>query len=163
MKKYVRCLAIILVLSTMVVLFSSCSAILNTVTRANAEAEFYNLTADTKDQLDVLADTIFRNWYDCIYEDKFDGDINVAIDAAYEEHEALVREIVENTATIEEYYKQIKGGRLEDVAREVMQAYNRYYLVVMETGGTSFNDYSDSKVPAEKELAEALRNYYAEC
>ncbi len=160
MKKFFRILVSLLALTALLLSFCSCGIISNILT-AGDEEKFYDLVSDTKDLLDVLADDIYKNWYDSIYEDKFDSDIDKAIDEAFEDNDFEFDLILENTIQIEDLYKSIKDGRLSDEAKDVMQAYNEYYGIVIEVSG-SFNDFQDTKEPAKKALASALKNYNSE-
>ena len=122
------------------------------------EQEFYNLVDETKDLLDIVADDIYSNWYDAIYKDKFNDNINLAILAAQIDNEENLATIEENTTEIKNLYKQVKEGKLNSEAKAVMQAYNDYYTLVVEVSG-SFTSYSASKETCKKELASALDDY----
>ena len=166
MKKVFKGLISIVLLGAMLLSVSSCgiiSAVVDEVlgSSGESEADFYNLTLETKGLIDSLADDIYTNWYDSIYNGKFDEDIDKAIDAAFEEHADDVDKILENTDEINELYKDVKDGYLADEAKAVMQAYNEYYSLVIEISG-SFNDYSESKEKIKKELSSALKNYSSE-
>lgn len=164
MKKIFKLLTVSVLLCATVISTASCgiaSSVVTGLLGGGKEEKFYELVSETQGLLDVLADDIYKNWYDCIYNDDFNNDIDEAIDEAFEDNEDIVEEILYNTNEINELYKDIKDGDLEDEAKEVMQAYNEYYSIVIEVSG-SYNDYSAAKEPAKKALSTALKNYYSE-
>ncbi len=164
MKKALKLFIVCTLLILLVLYNCSCGIFIGSIlgsSNSEKEEEFYNITLDTKELLDVLADDIYKNWYDCIYDDAFGSDINNAIDSAFVDNTDIVTEIASNTKTIQELYKEIKDGDLADEAKAVMEAYNEYYSIVAEVSG-SFNDYKDTKEPAKKALDKALKNYYTE-
>lgn len=150
MKKIVSfALALIMLLGAFVL--SSCS-------NTKKEEEFYNLVDETKDLLDIVADDIYSYWYDCIYEDKYRENISYAVACAKSDNEENINTIEENTSKIKDLYKEIKEGKLSSEAKDVMQAYNDYYTLVVEVSG-SFQSYSASKETCKKELASALDDF----
>ena len=156
MKKIV---SVVLALSMLFCAFvlSSCDIKLkNTI-----EKDFYNLVDETKELLDIVADDIYSNWYDAIYKDEFNENIDLAIIAAKSDNAKNLDTIEGNTTKIKELYKQIKDGELGSEAKAVMQAYNDYYTLVVEVSG-SFNSYSASKETCKKELASTLDDFYFE-
>lgn len=158
MKKPVKLIVAITLLSATVLSATSCGAISNLLNK-NKETEFYDTVLESKELIDDLADDIYKNWYDAIYNDEFNGDINKAIAEAYDAHEEDLEKIYANDTQITELYKDIRDGKLKSEAKDVMDAYNEYFTVVVECSG-SFNDYSEEKEPAKKALASALKDYY---
>ena len=122
------------------------------------EKEFYNLVDETKDLLDIVADDIYSYWYDCIYKDKYREDISYAVACAKSDNAENINTIEKNTTKIKDLYKQIKDGKLSSEAKEVMQAYNDYYTLIVEVSG-SFKSYSESKETCKKELASAIDDF----
>ena len=59
-----KILSLILVLVVIVSALSSCGS-------SKKEKEFHDIVLETQDLLDEVADDIYSNWYDCIYNDKF--------------------------------------------------------------------------------------------
>ena len=121
------------------------------------EQSFHDLVEDTQVLLDDVADDIYSNWYDCIYDDKFSGDINLAIASAIADNEDKLNEIEGNNAVIESLYSKIKDSKYKSEVKAVMQAYNDYYALVIEVSG-SFNSYSANKEAYKKELSSALKD-----
>ena len=162
MKKFAVVLCLVL---SLVMALSSCSAFFEGVEAGLAgtqkEEKFLELVSENQELLDDYADDIYRNWYDCIYNDKFNEDINTAIYSAMLDNSANISRIEANNEQIKELYKDAKDGELEDEVKAVMQAYNEYYAFVMEVSG-SFKSYSASKESLKKALATALRNLEAE-
>ena len=160
MKKSIRLIGVSLLLIAIVLNTASCGLI-ERIFVGSKEERFYNLVCETQELLDKVADDMYDNWYDCIYNDKFNNDINEAVEEAYDDNDEEIEIIFENTEKINELYKDIKNGKLEDEAKEVMRAYNDYYSLVLEDSG-SFNNYSTAKEPARRALSTALKNYYLE-
>ncbi len=160
MKKILKAsICFILVLSA---LLSLCSCgIIGKLADEQNQADFYDLCYETKGLLDKVADDIYNNWYDCIYKDDFNGDIDKAIDAAYDDNADRVETIIANTEEINSLYKEIKDTEMEYEAKELMRAYNDYYTLIIEVSG-SFNTFSAAKEPASQALDTALRNFYTE-
>ena len=119
--------------------------------------EYYNLTKETQELLDIVADDIYNNWHECIYEDAYGENIDLAIALALSANEENLDTIEQNTTQIKEMYSEIKESKLREEIKAVMQAYNEYYSFVVEVSG-SFNSYSADKETLKKELATALKN-----
>lgn len=122
------------------------------------EQEFYDLVYESKELLDIVGDDIYNNWHDCIYNDAYLDNIDYAIAVALEDNADNIEKIIENDAKIKEKYKDVKNGDCSEEAKEVMQAYNEYYSLVVEVSG-SFNTYSANKETLKKNLASALKNF----
>ncbi len=122
-----------------------------------AVQEFYDAVLESQEKLDTLADAIYDNWYDAIYDDKYRGDINIAIAYAFSDNEATVDEIKANDETIKTLYKLAKESDLSYEVKAVMQAYNEYYEFVVNVSG-SFSTFKESKETNKKALATALKN-----
>ncbi|MBQ2882450.1 MAG: hypothetical protein IJE43_01550 [Alphaproteobacteria bacterium] len=118
---------------------------------------FYTKTVESQALLDDLADDIYSNWYDAIYDDDFGGNINLAIAAAFATHDENVNTIEANDAVIQDLYKSVRDGDQSDIVKEVLHAYTDYYEFVMNVSG-SFNSYSAGKETKKKALATALKN-----
>ena len=82
-------------------------------------------------------------------------DISYAVTCAKSDNEENINTIEENTTKIKDLYKKIKDGKLGSEAKDVMQAYNDYYTLIVEVSG-SLNSYSASKATCKKELASAI-------
>ena len=120
------------------------------------ETEFCNLAEETQEMLDIVADSIFLEWYDYVYEDKYE-DVDSAIIAATDANEENIYKILENTEKLNVLYKDIRDGDLKEEVKAVMQAYNEYYSFVIEVSG-SFNDFSANKENLKKALSTAIKN-----
>lgn len=145
-----RILSVLLILAFMVVLFVSCDS-------TKKEVEFHDIVLETQDLLDVVADDIYSYWYDCIYEDKYSDDINIAIATAIVDNQNNIDKIKLNNEIIKGLYAEVKDGALKSEVKEVMQAYNDYYSLVIEVSG-SFKSFSADKETLKKELSSALKN-----
>ena len=121
------------------------------------ELEFYTLVCESQDLLDTLADAIYQNWYDCIYNDKFLEDINIAIYSAFADYEDEVNILEINNEAIKESYKAVRDGKYSSEVKAVMQSYNEYYSFVVDVSG-SYETYSANKETYKKALDTALRN-----
>ena len=147
-----KVLAIVLVFS-MIVCFAGCSD-----KKAEVMSEFYDKVAESQELLDSVADDIYSNWYDAIYEDEFGEDINLAIASAQIDHEEDLNTIESLEDEITALFKTLKddpeNGRL---IKDVMSAYSDYYEFVVNVSG-SFNSYSADKETLKKELASLLKD-----
>lgn len=102
----------------------------------------------------------FLEWYDYVYEDKYE-DVDSAIIAATDANEENIYKILENTEKLNALYKDIRDGDLKEEVKAVMQAYNEYYSFVIEVSG-SFNDFSANKENLKKALSTAIKNLFIE-
>ena len=145
-----RVLVLCLAMMCMLMVIPGCAS-------TKKEQGFHDLVEETQALLDDVADDIYTNWYDCIYDDEFSGDINLAIAAAIADNEDALNEIEGNNVVIESLYGQIKDSKYKAEVKAVMQAYNDYYALVVEVSG-SFNSYSANKEAYKKELSSALKD-----
>jgi len=124
---------------------------------SNDLSEFHEKVSECQALLDDIADDIYTNWYDAIYNDKFGEDINVAIASARVDHEDDLERIEELDSEISDLFKKVKDGTQADLVKDVMSAYSDYYEFVVNVSG-SFNSYSAEKETLKKELASLLRD-----
>lgn len=122
----------------------------------NDEKSFYELVVTTQDLLDSYADDIYSCWYDYVYEDEYSS-VDSAILSAMLLNSDNIETIESNNESIKELYKKAKEGDLSAELKDVMQAYNDYYALVMEVSG-SFTSFSQNKETLKKELSSALKN-----
>lgn len=120
-------------------------------------SEFHEKVSESQTLLDDVADDIYTNWYDAIYNDKFSEDINIAIASARVDHEDDLERIEELDSEISDLFKKVKDGTQADLVKDVMSAYSDYYEFVVNVSG-SFNSYSAEKETLKKELASLLRD-----
>ena len=118
---------------------------------------FHGKVTEVQNLLDSVADDIYSNWYDAIYKDKFNEDINLAIAAAIADHESDLDQIEELDAEIADLFKAIKDGANGDKIKAVMVAYSDYYEFVVNVSG-SFKTFSADKESLKKELASSLKD-----
>ncbi|MBE6792066.1 MAG: hypothetical protein E7534_01015 [Ruminococcaceae bacterium] len=119
--------------------------------------DFYNKVTESQDLLDAVADAIYSNWYDAIYEDEFGEDINTAIYMAQLDHTDDLERIEELDAEISDLFKEIKDTEQGALIKDIMSAYSDYYEFVVNVSG-SFNSYSADKETLKKELASLLKD-----
>ena len=131
-------------------LFCSCDK------KKNVQA-FYDKVVESQQCLDIVADDIYSNWYDAIYEDEYDGDINTAIYYAQLYNSENLAIIEANESEIQALYKKVRDSDFSAEVKAVMSAYSDYYEFVVNVSG-SFNSYSASKETLKKELASALKD-----
>ena len=117
--------------------------------------DFYNAVVKSQELLDIVADDIYRNWYDYIYEDAYSS-IDMAILYAQIDNAENLEAIEANETTIHDLYKKAKDSDLEDEVKEVMSAYSDYYEFVVNVSG-SFETYRRDKETYKKALASALK------
>lgn len=121
-------------------------------------SEFYDKISESQEFLDTVADALYSNWYDAIYKDKFNDDINVAIASAMIDHEDDLALIESLDTEISELFGAIKDDKESgNTIKEVMAAYSDYYEFVVNVSG-SFKSYSENKETLKKELASSLKN-----
>ncbi len=140
-------------------LFSGCGT-----TTADITADldkFYKTVVDSQTCLDIVADDIYRYWYDAIYKDKYGGSIDLAIAYAQVDNADNLKVIEDNDIIIKELYKKVRDSEFEDEIKEVMSTYSDYYEFVVNVSG-SFNSFSASKETLKKELASALKDLQLE-
>lgn len=118
--------------------------------------QFYDLVSESRGLLDEIADDIYGNWYDAIYNDKYSGNINLAIAYAFSDHEADVDRVEELDGQIAELFKEVKESDCSSQIKAVMSAYSDYYEFVINVSG-SFKSFSADKETLKKELASALK------
>lgn len=119
--------------------------------------EFYDCVKESQELLDAVADDIYSNWYDCIYEDKFYESIDLAIASALNDHEEDVEHIKELDTEIADAFKEAKDSDAAALVKDVMSAYSDYYEFVVNVSG-SFETFKTSKETLKKELASLLRD-----
>ena len=119
--------------------------------------EFYDCVKESQELLDVVADDIYSNWYDCIYDDAFLESIDYAIACALADHEEDIARIEELDADIADAFKEVKEGDNAELVKDVMSAYSDYYEFVVNVSG-SFETFKTSKETLKKELASLLRD-----
>ena len=120
---------------------------------------FYDTVVSSQEKLDIIADDIYQNWYDAIYNNNFSKDINIAIASALSDNQENLDFIETNEVEIQNLYKKVKDTKDSDLSsqiRDVMSAYSDYYEFVVNVSG-SFSSYKESKETLKKELASALR------
>ncbi len=119
-------------------------------------SKFYEAVYESTELLNDVADDIYQNWYDAIYKDKFNEDINIAIAYAQSDHADDITKIKELDEKVSRYFSKVKSGEHSDLIKDVMSAYSDYYEFVINVSG-SFKSYSESKESLKKELTSCLR------
>lgn len=115
-------------------------------------SEFYEKVKESQELLDSVADDIYSNWYDAVYKDEFDDDINLAIATAQLEHAVDIERIKALEGEITELFKELKDDEANgSLVKDIMSAYSDYYEFVVNVSG-SFNSYSADKETLKKNL-----------
>ncbi len=120
--------------------------------------DFHYAVSQSKIYLDELGDDIYDYWYDAIYNDTHNGDIDEAILAAQTDNLEGLYFLEENEEEIHVLYKSLKDSDLAYEVDEVMVAYSNYYEFVVNVSG-SFETYSASYQPLKNQLASALKKF----
>ncbi len=121
-------------------------------------ADFYAKVEESKVIMDAVANAVLANWYDAIYEDAFNNDINEAINKALTDHEEDLKTIVLLDGEITELFKKIKDDKTYGtLCKNVMDAYETYYESVVKVNG-SYNSFSEEIEQFETSLTSALRD-----
>jgi len=141
---------------SMVLSLTGCVALLP-FSSSNKLEDFYEKMCETQNLLDDVADTIYENWYDAIYNDEFGDDINVAIAAAQVTHQADLERIEALDTEIADLFKDLKDDKsYGETVKKVMSAYSDYYELVVNVSG-SYKSYSEKKETLKKDFASALK------
>lgn len=149
-----RALAIILVFS-IALCFCGCFG-----GNSNKVNSFYETVSESQVLLDSVADDIYTNWHDAIYNDEFDGDIDIAVLSAQTDHESDLEQIEILDSEIAELFADVKSDKNNGaLIKEIMSAYSKYYEFVVNVSG-SFDNYSANQENLKKELASLLRDLY---
>lgn len=154
-------LSALLLIFTMMLGFCACD-LENTSSTSSASnsdkqlSKFYDAVHESTELLNSVADDIYQNWYDAIYNDKFREDINVAIASAQSKHTDDITKIEELDKEIATYFGKVKNGENAELVKDVMSAYSDYYEFVINVSG-SFKSYSESIESLKKELTSCLR------
>ncbi len=119
--------------------------------------QFYETVTQSQKCMDEVAEDIYSNWYNAIYNDAFGGSINLAIYYAQTDNTANLETIKNNDALINNLYKSVRETSLSVEIKSVMSAYAEYYELVVNVSG-SFQTYSKSKETLKKQLASALKS-----
>ncbi len=146
-----RVLVVVLALA-MVFSLSACS-----LGGENELEKFHSKVSECQELLDSVADDIYSNWHAAVYEDEFEGDIDVAILSAQIDHSDDLDAIEVLDSEISKLFKEVKDGKQGRLAKEVMSAYSDYYEFVVNVSG-SFNSFSADKENLKKELASVLKD-----
>lgn len=124
----------------------------------------YNVMEDTSGILDIVADTIYCNWYDYIYEDEYYS-IDEAVWMAFITEADNIDKIEANDVLIDNMFKEIKENNYKDKNEDVYYAmvdaydsYKEYYEFVINVSG-SFNSYSAQKETLKKEVKSYLNKF----
>ena len=156
-----RIIAMLLIVSSIFSVFSVSACSSATEPNENIVLEkittFHETVVSSQKCLDIIADDIYSNWYNAIYNDKYYGSIDLAIAYALEDNEENLNSIKANEPIIQSLYKEIRDSELEKEIKAVMSAYSDYYEFVVNVSG-SFNSFSASKETLKKELASALKD-----
>ena len=145
----------ILALALAVILCFSMTACGNKTTEKLTS--FYDKVTESQELLDTVADDIYSNWYDAIYEDEFNENINLAIASAQIDNEENLEKIETLDEEISAIFKEIKDSEQGDLVKDIMYAYSDYYEFVVNVSG-SFKSYSADKESLKKELASLLKD-----
>lgn len=154
--KKVSAAILILVMTVSFVGCGSSSVVDESSSHSKKLQTFYYTVTESQELLDQVADAIYRNWYDAIYNDEFGESIDLAIAYAFNDNKEEVDRIKELDAEIADAFKDVKDGERSELVKDIMSAYSDYYEFVINVSG-SFNSYSADKETLKKELAGLLR------
>lgn len=156
MKKIVSLLLVIVLLVCAFAL-SACEVddVDDTPREMSNEEKLYRIVVSSQFFLNEVADRIYENWYECIFEHKYGGDIDEAVNSALSFDEAIIKILKENDEDIKELYKEVKDGELSEEFQTVMQAYTDYYNLVVNVSG-SFLQFRENKEICKQELSSAM-------
>ncbi len=98
--------------------------------------QFYETVTQSQKCMDEVAEDIYSNWYNAIYNDAFGGSINLAIYYAQTDNTANLETIKNNDALINNLYKSVRETSLSVEIKSVMSAYAEYYELVVNVSGS---------------------------
>ena len=158
--KTLKKLSLIAISLCLVLVMSACSpiALIGSLSGGgdNSLETFYEKLSRSQVLLDIVADDIYDYWYDCIYDDAYGEDINLAIAMAQIDNEENLAELEALDIEITALFQKVKDGKHSDAVKSAMSAYGDYYEHVVNVSG-SFNSYSADKESLKKAFASALR------
>lgn len=157
MKQIKKFLALLLALFVVLSVSACGDDAAETSSPTNNLADFHAKVSECQELLDTVADDIYSNWYDAIYKDKFNEDINTAILMAQLDNAENIEQIEALDASIATLFKLVKDTEHGDLVKDIMSAYSDYYEFVINVSG-SFKSYSADKETLKKELASLLRD-----
>ena len=172
MKKFIKLLAVSLVLATLMLSSTSCGLLTagifeslvndGTDQALSTEEQFYYLVLDTKELLDEVSCDINNRWYMAVYEDN--GNANAVIETLLEEKKDVINTINSNNEQIIELYREIRdsGSYILYDAQSVIISYNAYYASTLEVSNKTYEFYSSTTQSTSLDLSIALKNYYVE-
>lgn len=152
----IKFLARIVVLAFIASVFLGCFSSCSSGGSKQKLQEFYDLASESKALMDEIADTIYSNWYDAIYNSKYNGSIDLAVAMAQYSNEDNINRVNEIDPLISNLFKELRDGSSGAQVKSVMSAYSDYYEFVVNVSG-SFTSYSKNKEELKKALASALK------
>lgn len=112
----------------------------------------------TCSNLEDIANEIRNYWHDSIFEDKYEGDINKAIEQALNDNQETIEKVKKEKEKISKSYNNIRSSECysdycDEIKESVKSAYNLYldfYSLATSPSG-NYNNYSDnfSKIDSE--------------
>lgn len=125
----------------------------------SALQNFYTNVSYANDLMVLIAETIAGNWYDSIYKDKFNNDIDEAIIAAQDKCSNEINTLKAMDGTIVSLYKDLRNSPQKAQVEAVMDAYNDFYRFALNVN-CSYSEYKVEIKPIEDALTNALRQLY---
>ncbi|MBR2721161.1 MAG: hypothetical protein IKB75_00080 [Clostridia bacterium] len=142
-------ISFILILTLIVGALAGCNS-------TKKEAEFYDLVVETQELLEEYATDILNCWSDYVYDEKYPT-VSAALSAARKMNSDTIEAIEVNHKIIQGLYDKIKNSKLKAEIKDVLLAYDDYYVFVMDAGG-SYNSFSEELPEIEKALSDALKS-----
>ncbi len=139
--------------------FENSSSSTNSV--AKKITTFYDTAKTSKILLDIVAEDVYSYWYDAIYKDAYQNDIDIAINTALADNSDTINDIKNNDTLIQSLYKEIRDSELSTEIKAVMSIYLDYYEFAINVSG-SFQEYKESIDPLQKQFEDSLKALYLE-
>lgn len=114
-------------------------------------------------ELEKIANEVKTYWYDSIHEDKYNGDINEAIEQALEDNQVKVQNQKDNYDSMRTSYTKIINSKcktdycieIKDNVKNAYKAYKKFYSLTIKPYG-SYYDYSKDLKKIDSEAAECF-------
>ncbi len=176
-KKKKKSLVVPVVIAAVVVIGVFAGVLINNIVqekkREEAKVAYIANVLEFSDQvsyaqigLEYIAYTCQQYWYDAIWNDMYNDDINVAIAAALSDTQTMINSAGEDYGKISSLYQQIntlpegvEDDELEDVCDAVKELYNSYtdYYDFATNPSGNYNSFSAAKITKDEAMKSASR------
>ena len=163
MKKLLKLAIVTILLTSIILSCSSCTALIlmaNSMINGDEgydensnEVMFYELVSENKQLLDEISLDISNTWL---------SNGSNSISAAIDRNQNKISTVKKNDERIIELFNELYSdyGDLYYSAEIIMENYNAYYTIVLNPYGKTYDFYIENVQESEYYLASSLRDYY---